>query len=347
MLLMTTSNKGRAMRFISLCLMLMSSALFADPLVSPEKLLDRMSHSFRELNYEGTFSYQQGSTMESLRVIHAVFDGEEYEKLEYLDGGRREIVRRGHQLDCIHPGHQLIRFFQQQQSIRNSALSQPGIGDIYRFTVTGEDRVAGRKVINLEVSPRDTHRFGYRLSLDSETGLLLRTELIGDSKAVIERFQFASITIGEVISKSHFMGVESDAVADSKRHSSESSTQSYSANHIEPAIDETQGNTVSKNSWVVRWLPTGFTSAIANLKVVSNDMATFTDGLTVFSVFLERDVDANEMQRGLEGSAQKGATTAYSRALYLAGQPHRVTVVGEIPPQTAQQIARSVALVRP
>ena len=297
--------------------------------ISARALMDKMSHSFRELNYKGVFSFQQGDKMTSLRIAHAVIDGQEYERLEYMDGDKREIIRRGHNLTCIHPGHQLVRFYQQQQNRKHSPLDQEGIGEYYQFTVTDSGRIAGRNVINIDVSPKDTHRFGYRLSLDEETGLLLRSELRGPGGAILERFQFVDITIGEAIDIAYFEGAE----------------DSYHAEHIAPAVDVRELQAIPEKSWMVKWLPGGFTAAVANLNITSDDMATYTDGLSVFSVFLERDIDPAKMAKGVEGSAQRGATIAYSRALLLAGHTHRVTVVGEIPSQTARQIAQSVALV--
>lgn len=296
--------------------------------LSPEEMLSRMSHSFRELNYRGTFSFQQGGSTESLRMAHAVIEGEEYERLEYMDGEKREIIRRGHDLNCVHPGHQLVRFYQHGQGFQLSDDQGRGIVDHYQLEQTGVGRVAGRKVFNLAVSPKDTHRFGYRLSLDQETFLLLRTELIGAKGKVLERFQFVEVNIGGTMAKSEFPDVASI----------------YHADHIAPIVDAAD-DSPSQQGWQVKWLPAGFTSAVANMDIMTDDMATFTDGLSVFSVFIERDIDAATIKKGIEGRAQRGATTAYSRALLLAGKPHRVTVVGEIPPHTAQQIAQSITLV--
>ena len=124
--------------------------------------------------------------MESLRISHAVIDGEEFERLEYMDGDRREIIRRGHNLSCVHPGSQLLRFYHQQKNLPLSPLDREGIAEYYQFNVSGTGRVAGRSVVNLEINPKDTHRFGYRLSLDKDSGLLLRTELLGPQGKVLE-----------------------------------------------------------------------------------------------------------------------------------------------------------------
>ena len=70
-------------------------------------------------------------------------------------------------------------------------------------------------------------------------------------------------------------------------------------------------------------------------------MGSDTDGLAVFSVFVEQH-NAESAVAGVQGRAQRGATMAYSRAFQLNGQPLRVTVVGEIPQATAERIAASI-----
>ena len=191
------------------------------------------------------------------------------------------------------------------------------------------DRVAGRSVINLIVRPRDAHRFGYRLSLDKASGLLLRSELIGSKGQVLERFQFVDITLNPELSKEHF-------TAGARRYQPQQETP------VSPAPA-----TIAKDkSWKVQWLPSGFSSTRPDRHAAGeDDRVTFTDGMTVFSVFLERSAKVNPLHAA-EGHAQKGATTAYSRVILHSDQFHRVTVVGEIPTKTAQRIARSTVLVR-
>jgi sigma-E factor negative regulatory protein RseB len=261
--------------------------------------------------------------MESFRIAHTVFNGEEYERLEYLDGEPREIVRRGHSLSCVHPGHQLIRIYQQQQSLYQE---QAAASRYYQFLITGDSRVAGREVVEITVTPMDDHRFGYVLALDSETGLLLRSSLIGSNDEVLERFQFVEISMDEEIPIAYFQSGEN----------------SYHAGHSKPLdanAEKSQGS--SQGQWSVNWLPGGFTATAAGHHFDDTDMRTYTDGLTVFSVFLEGVGDSSE---SAEGRAQKGATIAYSRALLLDNHPYRVTVVGEIPHMTAKKVAKSVTL---
>ncbi|MBL4826399.1 MAG: MucB/RseB C-terminal domain-containing protein, partial [Spongiibacteraceae bacterium] len=270
-------------------------------------LLDKMSHSFRELTYQGAISYQQGDIVQSLRITHAVIDGEEFERLEYMDGERREIIRRGHTLSCIHPGHQLIRLYQQQQALNQLPNSQNDslykLTDYYDLSVVGTGRIANRSVVELLVRPKDAHRFIHRLSIDSQTGLLLRSIVEGSTGKVLERFQFADIQIGGAIPKEHFHARD----------------HSYQAEHVDPVLSLSRESALNEEKpWLVNWLPGGFTAVVANQKFASEDMATFTDGFAVFSVFLEK-IDQSLLQHGVdsggEGLARRGATVAYSRAL--------------------------------
>ncbi|MFT5693298.1 MAG: sigma-E factor negative regulatory protein RseB [Oceanicoccus sp.] len=315
----------------TLILLATSSATYAS--ADAFNLLDKMSHSFRELNYQGVFSYQQGDDLQSLRITHSVINGEEYERLEYMDGDQRDVVRHRHDLNCVHPGHRIVRMlstseFDEQSDkdpIQGEALPSK-LSNYYQFSNVGTGRIAGRDVTKLLISPKDSHRLTRRLALDDETGLLLQSVLIGPKNKVLERFQFVDITIGKKLAEAYF-------------HEGENS---HEAPHIGPATEAPEFLTIASRSWSVKWIPGGYTPVIENSDNGSEDIATFTDGLAVFSVFLER---SKKNSLSVEGQSQRGATIAYSKPVLLAGRPHRVTVVGEIPSQTAQLVAESITLV--
>ena len=285
-------------------------------LAEPRVWLDKMSHSQRELSYEGAFTYEQSGSMKSMKITHAIIDGEEFERLEHLDGEERELIRRGHGPECIHFGDGLLRLYQQQSRLKNT------VDHFYDFSVVGRDRVAGRRAVELAIMPRDKHRFGHRLSVDESTGLLLRSIRYGANNQVLERFQFVELTVGGVFPESHFIG-----------HGS-----SHYLNHIAPSQSKVSRE---QRQWKLSWLPGGF-SYTPNTKPVTHvQVMAFTDGLAAFSVFLEPN-DLVNGQDGVQGWAQRGATMAYSRVMLLGGSPFRVTVVGEIPQKTAERIASSV-----
>lgn len=276
--------------------------------------LERLSKSFSQLNYQGVFTFQRGSTLESLRLSHAVMAGEEFERLEYLDGDRRQIIRRGQSVQCIHPGHQLQRLYTEKQAL-SSPMATDALRPYYRAAISGDGRVAGHLVVDVILTPLDTHRWGRKLSIDKDTGLLLRSEIIGDEQRVLERFQFVDVKIGGELPDQLF----------------EANNQFEAANVPTKSLDAEQCQ------WRAQWLPGGF-----ELVSISADdlqqVATFTDGLAVITLFVEPVVNGEDGG----ASTRRGATVAFSRILSADDTLLKVTVVGEVPMATAQKIAESV-----
>jgi len=283
------------------------------------KWLERMSASLQDLHYQGTFTYEQGDVMESLRIAHAVYDGQYFERLQYLDGAKREIIRRGEQLSCFQPGQRLVRFYQRGQQLKESGLPAQ-IERYYDLSVEGDGRIAGRETIDLQLTPKDQHRLGYLLSLDQKTGLLLRMKLIGRDQAVLERFQFVEVQVGERIPAELFEFNDSAGA---------SKAATISAKPL-------------SSRWRLGWKPEGFVSTVRSDTVVSDDIATFSDGLAAFSVFVEPGIESNQKADQL----QRGATAVYSLVGKSEDKDYRITVVGEIPKATAQRIAQSMQRLR-
>lgn len=310
------------MRVLSLCLL----TAFALPVQAQHcqdvdkkaiDWLDRMSHSLREVSYEGVFTYEHGNSMQAMRISHSVEDGAESEELTDLSGSRASIVRGAHPLDCVHPGHKLLRI----GSAFSAETGDCGLGEFYRVRIAGEKRVAGRSAVVVQILPRDMYRYGYQMALDQETGLLLKSQTLAQDGKILERFQFADIKLGRPQSS----GTRVDVI--------------HHAGH--PGADEKHsalpGSGVAEGVWQVHWVPEGFTRTTEVDAGLSEK--TFTDGLAVFSVYLEPG--GQELAPG-EGRARLGGTTAYTRGRELGGQPVLITVVGEVPINTARIVANEV-----
>jgi sigma-E factor negative regulatory protein RseB len=155
------------------------------------------------------------------------------------------------------------------------------------------------------------------MALDQETGLLLKSQTVHHGQKTLETMQFAHVSYSDEIPATG------------------SSQVVHSALHNEP--DATASDTSVARPWIVGWLPRGFAPTDATLG--NNRRRTYTDGLAVFSVFLE-DLSA-ELVPG-EGLVRQGGTTTYTRGRKLAGQPVLVTVIGEVPVNTARMVADSV-----
>ncbi len=282
-------------------------------------LLQRMADANKQLSYRGTFTYEYGGSIKTAKLAHMVKDGREYERLTHLSGPSREVIRRGNDIDCQRAGDKLLRGM-----IRLGVNSQSPFSDYYDLYIKGENRVAGRPVTVVHVVPRDQFRYGYALSLDNDTGLLLQTILIGQGKKVLERFQFVDIHVGVLIDESELLPAESDHYVAKLDHS--------------PCIEDTEAPRY-KGDWAVGWLPPGFVlTGEQKDQALQRTTLIFTDGLAVFSVFVDND----QQLRMPEVQAQRGATVAFLTRYESDGPNYSVGVVGEIPPATARRVAQSV-----
>ncbi|MFV0276419.1 MAG: MucB/RseB C-terminal domain-containing protein [Parahaliea sp.] len=287
------------------------------PDTSPEALswLDRMSRSSHYTAYRGVVTLQRGDDMQVMQISHSVNGNTSSEQLTKLTGQGAQIVRESHPLDCVHTGHRLLQLDASGESC--------GVAQYYRFEVSPGERVAGRQAVRIRVEPRDMYRYGYLMELDRETGLLLKSSTLGRGDQILERFQFADLSYGSAMSADSGAGV--DVV--------------HQAGH--PLPESAMGGSASSNAWVIGWLPRGFVAADDSGSDTSR--RTYTDGLAAFSVFLEPL--SREIRAG-EGIAREGSTLSYTRGLSLDGQPVLVTVIGEVPVNTARMVADSVRWTR-
>ncbi len=277
--------------------------------------LDKMSRSMRQISYQGVVTLQRDGELQVMQVSNSVGNGSSTTQLTELTGQGAQVERGAHSLDCIHPGDQLLRIGVQFHE------GNCGIAERYRFSVADGERIAGRNAVRINIEPRDMYRFGYAMDLDRETGLLLKTRTISYGQQTLETMQFANISYTDNI----------PAVTDAE--------VIHEAQHPHPENPSTYG--AMARGWGIEWVPRGFTATDVPLGV--SGRRTYTDGLAVFSVFLE-DLDV-EIRPG-EGLVRRGGTTVYTRGMRLAGQPVLVTVIGEVPVNTARMVADSIGWVQ-
>jgi len=277
--------------------------------------LDKMSRSLHQVSYHGVVTLQRGNDMQVMQVSHSVIDGSSSERLTQLTGQGAQVERIDHPLECVHPGHKLLQLGTDLQA------GHCGIAQHYRFSVGDGERVAGRKAVRILIEPRDLYRFGYVMELDRETGLLLKTETVGRGHRVLEKFQFANLSYRGQIPE----GTEVNVI--------------HRAQHPHPRAPSAPG--LSAGQWGVGWVPQGFTAT--DNPAANAGRRTYTDGLAVFSVFMEEL--GREIRPG-EGVMRSGGTTSYTRGMRLSGQPVLVTVIGEVPINTARMVADSVNWTR-
>jgi len=303
---------------------LLGAAAQAQQPTDPDARLDAMSRSFRTLDYQGVFTYEQGQALSSVRIVHAVVDGVEQERLVHLDGPRREFLRSGHRADCLHAGDRLMRTaadpFARHAQAAAALHDGARLDDHYALEFDGSERVANHEGLRIRIAPRDAYRYGMSLVLDDASSLLLKSETTDAAGRVLERFQFVDLRIGGPIAAAD-LAAESDAARSAPVHAPESTER-------EPF------------TWTVSWLPPGFTQSSRERQPAAagggpREKLIYTDGLAVFAVYVESGAE----QPAGPGRAWRGATVSY---VVPRGKGNLVTVVGEIPMETAQLIANGV-----
>ncbi len=279
-----------------------------DPSVA--RLLQAMSSNAQRVNYSGVVTLQRGNDMQIMELSHSVNDGQSSEELSRLTGQDALVERTGHPTECMHPGHQLLR------STDASDGAFCGLTSVYRFRVQPGDRIAGRASLRLRVEPKDMYRFGHVLELDKDTALILKSSTFAADQSVLEQFQFASLVMAP--------RQPTDAVVE------------HEASHPHPRESEYLRRGIA---WDLAWLPEGFmpTDSVP----MESQRKSYTDGLASFSVFLEPLGAAIKPGEGVE---RQGSTVAYTRGTLLDRRPVLVTVLGEIPTNTARMLADSVRL---
>ena len=81
----------------------------AAPGADPLHWLQRVADSARTNTYAGTVVHMSGERASTSRVTHLFFGGAEHEKIEALDGDRREIVRHNEEMQCFFPDAKTVR----------------------------------------------------------------------------------------------------------------------------------------------------------------------------------------------------------------------------------------------
>ena len=297
--------------------------------------LDTMDRAFRTLDYDGVFSYQSGTDLTTLRVVHVVIDGIEHERLVHLDGARREFLRRGQEITRIlQPGDDILELEKAvppTRFVRAFSSRLDAIVDLYRVELTGTGLVAGRRAVRLNIAPRDQDRYGVGIWLDDATGLLLRYERYDPAGTALERFQFGRLMIGDV-PREAVVPVEYAGAVKMKMK-------------LEKRLDSAVEH---RSRWRPRWVPRGFDNyrsndAEAMRELDSVEAMIYTDGFAAFSVFVEPILTG----RVVNFEWRNGATTVVTRTLKdPSGRNRLITVVGEVPATTAKKIAADMVYVR-
>lgn len=286
--------------------------------------LARIQQAAVDGSYQGTLMFSAGGVVTSSRLEHYCDGPQRYERLEVLDGHARLQYRHNDRMVTLWPASKLATVEQRELLAEFPGLpllAGVRVTDSYEVRSLGRDRVAGYEAEVLMVAPRDRHRFAQRLWAERETGLLLRSDVLGPAGEVLESSAFTDLKLG--------VRAQSEAILRTMKK-----LDGYRVLHpqIERAQLETEG-------WLlVRPVP-GFRLASCTKRPLDAAaeaaapaqvlQSVFSDGMAHVSVFIE-PYDARRHKQAM-GTSLGATHTRMSRR-----DDWWFTIVGEVPMATVQ-----------
>lgn len=293
------------------------------------QIVRQIQHAARTLNYVGVFAFQQGERFESSRITH-LFDGKnEKERIEILDGAPREYLRFNDEVQGLMPDRKLV-LLERQRGDRFPGLllnDAQSLEKNYTMRMAPEQlRIAGRPCRGIEITPRDSHRYGYRLCADLESNLLLKAQMVGSEGVVIEQVAFTQVTIGAEITDAMLTPVW--VTSDWRR---------VRAQHAK--VD------LLGQGWRIP-SPAGYVLTSQLERVFSNNkrvnQLVLSDGLATISIFIEPYLlERSEYEP--QGAARSGSVNIFG----IKVANFWLTVLGEVPAATLEQLAQAIQYVPP
>ncbi|WP_313487845.1 sigma-E factor regulatory protein RseB [Pseudescherichia sp.] len=287
--------------------------------VTSGALLQQMNLASQSLNYELSFVSINKQGVESLRYRHARLENRPLAQLLQMDGPRREVVQRGSEISYFEPG--LEPFTLTGDYIVDSLPSLvytdfKRLAAFYDFISVGRTRIADRLCEVIRVVARDGTRYSYIVWLDAETKLPMRVDLLDRDGETLEQFRVVAFTVNDRVG---------------------SNMENLAKANLPPLLSVPAGEKIDFN-WSPTWLPQGFSEVSSSRrKLPTIDMPVesrlFSDGLFSFSINVNR-ANQNSSDQMLRTGRRTVSTTVRDNA--------EITVVGELPPQTAKRIADSI-----
>lgn len=276
--------------------------------LSPESLLDEMNAALGSRGFSGTLVVFRDGRLDALRIERFRAAGGWKERISSLSGESIELERSGEDIRVDADGEVSTWSSGADAAIELRPRSVPAAH--YELVNYGTDRVAGRSARVIDIRPRDGFRYGYRLWLDAESSLPLKSLTIGSDGRPIEQFMFASIEL---------MAPQADAA----RASAAANGRGVSAS----------GASGSTAKWKVLDAPAGFSPVVVEAGRRTHFL--FTDGVARVSVYVE---PISSSQPNLSGQLGRGAMHAFGRVAH--GQ--QIIVMGDAPAATVERLAQGL-----
>jgi sigma-E factor negative regulatory protein RseB len=280
-----------------------------------DELVKAMIEASKTLNYSGLVTYEKAGRLKTSKMLHLIRENNIFEQLIHLDGPAGQFSWRRIDENCG---------LGRAQGAEAGALSTLDSSSFkrltasYSFEIRGQSRVAGREATSLLLKPKDNFRLPYFVAIDNQSNLMLMSVILNQVGKPLERFQFVEIQVGGDLDS---MSIDDAGVNVEDSCAIESAQQ---------PLDD----------WTVGWVPPEFFLTDAEKEpLTGQSIMSFTDGLSAFTVFIESVQTSKKIP---PFTFNQGATTAVSTKLKYQGDEFTVSVVGELPVNSAKKITQSV-----
>jgi len=291
--------------------------------------LSHMADLARSENYEGTFVYMEGGHLETFRVIHRVAGHTTEARMYALNGKHREVHQVDGKVNCFWPdaGEMLESSAGASNPFPNPFPANPGkLTPYYRFRMLGAARVANHQCRRVGLIPRDGYRFGYRMCLQPDTGMLLESRLMNAQGKVLQQVLYTRVSYPRHIDPRLLK-------PDVNTHA----LKRIPPARAQPRLDAGGGG------WKASQLPPGFHRVSRHYEFTPGRSApvqhiVYTDGLATVSLFVGPVPPSGAVFNGV---SREGSVNAFGTV--RRGQ--QVTVIGSVPMRTLRMIGTSVQSV--
>ena len=293
---------------------------------SAQSWLVKMSAAVKSLNYTISFILlKPGFDSQPYLWRHGVnADGLEMEQLNLLNGPGQEVVRIGDK----------VSYFETNvppYSLQSSVIDGPFPSELfqlpeklilgYEFILVGRSRIAGRAAQQIRIISKDKSRYGLNVWLDQQTGLLLKMNMFGQEAQLLEQIQVTSLQVTKDPDP-FFAKIEPEML---------------------PEVVSFGPSAPLNSPWEIGYIPKGMTIVKRELRrlVGSGEVVEYimlSDGLADVSVYLQKR-ESHKQQENLVGTVQSNTL------LTIEHGELNITVIGKLPANTANAIAKSIQRV--
>ena len=280
-----------------------------------DELVKAMIEASKTLNYSGLVTYEKAGRLKTSKMLHLIRENNIFEQLIHLDGPAGQFSWRRIDENC---GLGRAQGAEARALSTLDSSSFKRLTASYSFEIRGQSRVAGREATSFLLRPKDNFRLPYFVAIDNQSNLMLMSVILNQVGKPLERFQFVEIQVGGDLDS---MSIDDAGVNVEDSCAIESAQQ---------PLDD----------WTVGWVPPEFfLTDYEKEPLTGQSIMSFTDGLSAFTVFIESLQTSKKIP---PFTFNQGATTAVSSKLKYKGDEFTVSVVGEIPTDSAKKIVQSV-----